>query len=141
MFQQILVSAGAAVFLFLGLLHAALTLRDLGTPRAFAPRDPALLQAMQQARVRLHPGINLWKAWMGFNLTHSLGLVLFGGVLLYVGLCAPQLFAASAAVQAVAVLVSVLYLVISAKFFFRTPVIGCALGLGCFLAAMGAGLF
>lgn len=140
MLPQILVAAGGAVFLFLGLLHGALTLRDLGTPRAFTPRDPALRAAMQQASVRLHPGINLWKAWMGFNLTHSLGLVLFGGAVLYVGLAAPAV-SSSVALQAVAALVAALYVILSAKFFFRTPVIGCAVGLCCFLGAIAVERF
>ena len=34
---------------------------------------------MQQSAIALNPSINLWRAWMGFNLTHSLGAVMFGG--------------------------------------------------------------
>jgi len=132
---RILVIAGASVFLFLGTLHATLTVRDLRHPRAFTPRDPALRLAMQQSSIGLHPSINLWKAWLGFNLTHSLGLVLFGGALLHVGLFEPHVFAASALVQAVAVLVSASYVGLSVTFFFRNPAVGSAIGLGCFLAA------
>jgi hypothetical protein len=72
---QLLISIAASIFLLMGAGHGALTLRDLKHPRAFTPQDPALRQAMQQSSIAFHPTINLWKAWLGFNLTHSLGLV------------------------------------------------------------------
>ena len=132
---RILILLAASIFLFLGGLHGLVTLRDLQRPRAFTPNDPALREAMQRSGIRFHPRINLWKAWLGFNLTHSLGIVLFGAAFFYVGLFAPQAFAASPLLQAVAVVTSALYLAISLGFFFSTPAIGAAVGLLCFLAA------
>lgn len=134
---QILVIIAASIFLLMGAGHGALTLRDLKHPKAFTPLSPALRQAMQQSSIALHPTINLWRAWLGFNLTHSLSLVLFGGALLYVGVFEPRAYASSALIQAVAVLVSAIYLVLSLKFFFSKPAIGSALGLVCFLIAAG----
>jgi hypothetical protein len=92
---------------------------------------------MQTSSVRLHPTLNLWRAWMGFNLTHSLGLVLFGGAFVFVGLFEPEVFAASLLFQAVAVLGSAAYLGISAGFFFSRPIMGASAGLICFLLAAG----
>ena len=66
---QSLIILGAAVFVVLGSLHGLLTLRDVRTPRAFTPRDPELRRAMQQSSIRLHRSINLWDAWLGFNLS------------------------------------------------------------------------
>lgn len=134
---QLLIIVGASVFLLLGSLHGALALRDLGHPRAFAPPDPALRLAMQQSSIRLHPEINLWRAWMGFNLSHSLGLVLFGGAFLYVGVLAPEAYASSVLLEALAVGVAAIYLLLSVKFFFSRPVAGSAIGLGCFVVAAG----
>lgn len=136
---QLLIIAGASVFLVLGALHGALTLRDLQHPRAFTPPDPALRLAMQQSSIRLHPAINLWRAWMGFNLTHSMSLVLFGGAFLHVGLFEPDAFASSLLFQTVAVVVSAIYLVVSLNFFFSRPVIGSTVGLVCFVVAAGLG--
>jgi hypothetical protein len=136
---QLLIIVAASVFLFMGLLHGALTLRDLTHPRAFTPKDPALRQAMQQSSIGLHPSINLWKAWLGFNLTHSLGLVLFGAAFLHVGIFEPEAFASSPLLQAVAVLVSAIYQVLSVMFFFSKPAINSAVGLACFLVAAGLG--
>lgn len=132
---RLLVIVGASIFLLLGSLHGIYTLRDLSQPRAFTPNDPSLREAMQKSSIRFHPSINLWKAWLGFNLTHSLGIVIVGAAFLYVGLFAPQVFAGSLLLQAVAVVVAALYFLISLGFFFLTPTVGAALGLGCFLVA------
>ena len=134
---QLLIIIAASPFLLMGAGHGILTLRDLKHPRAFTPRDPALRQAMQQSSIGLHPTINLWRAWLGFNLTHSLGLVLFGSAFLHVGIFEPTAFASSLLVQAVAVLVSAIYLVLSLAFFFSKPVISSTIGLVCFLVASG----
>ena len=134
---QILIIVAALPFLLFGAGHGVLTLRDLKHPRAFTPPDPALRQAMQQSNIRFHPSINLWKAWLGFNLTHSLGLVFFGAAFLRIGMFEPDTFASSPTIQVVAVLVSTIYLVLSLKYFFFKPVMGSAIGLVCFLAAAG----
>lgn len=130
-----LIVLGAAPFLLMGAAHGALALRDLARPRAFTPPDPALRDAMRASGVRFHRDINLWRAWMGFNLTHSLGLVVFGGALAYIGVAAPARFAASGLLQGVAVLVAGAYLALSHAFFFSRPVAGSALGLLAFVAA------
>lgn len=132
---QALVVIGGSIFLLLGALHGILTLRDLKDPRTFTPRDPELRKAMQQASIAIHPTTNLWKAWMGFNLSHSLGLVLFGGAFLYVGICAPAAFDASALLQGCAVGVSAIYLVLALLFWFSKPAIGAGLALACFVVA------
>ncbi|TDT98205.1 hypothetical protein EDD99_6423 [Streptomyces sp. 846.5] len=134
---RLLIIAAASVFLLLGVVHGALTLADLKNPVSFTPPDPALREAMQRSSIRLNPDINLWKAWLGFNLTHSLGLVLFGAAYLYGGVFKPDAFAGSTLLQAVAVLVSAIYLVVCLVFFFPTPAIAAAVGLACFVAATG----
>jgi hypothetical protein len=134
---QLLIIIAALPFLLFGVGHGTLTLRDLRHPKAFTPPDATLRQAMQQSSIRFRRDINLWRAWLGFNLTHSLGLGVFGATFLYVGILAPSVFASSLLVQSFAVVVSAAYLVVSIKYFFLHPVIGSAIGLVCFLAAAG----
>ncbi len=133
---QLLVAIAGSIFLLLGVGHGLLTLRDLKDPRAFTPRDPELRKAMQQSSIAFHRTINLWKAWMGFNLSHSLGLVLFGAGFLYVGLVAPAAFVESALLQGCAVGVSAIYLALSLLFWFSKPAIGSGIALGCFVLAV-----
>ena len=133
--MQLLIVVAASIFALLGALHGILTLRDLKNPKAFTPRDPQLRLAMQQSGVRLHPAINLWKAWLGFNLSHSLGVVLFGAAFLHVGVFEPEAFAVSPLLQACAVVVAAIYLILSLKFWFSKPAIGSGMALACFAVA------
>ncbi len=132
---QLLIITGSGIFLFLGTLHGLLTFRDLGNPRAFTPKDAGLRTAMQQATVALHPKINLWKAWMGFNLSHSLGIVMFGGAFLYLGIFYPSLFSQSPLLQVCSIAIPATYLALSLKFWFSKPAIGSAVSMACFILA------
>jgi len=76
---QILLAIGGSIFLVLATLHGVLALRDVANPRAFTPTDDAVRVAMQGTRLAFNPRANLWQAWLGFNLSHSLGVALFGG--------------------------------------------------------------
>ncbi len=135
-----LVIVGASIFLLLGILHGILTLQDLRDPRTFTPPDPNLRQAMQESSIAIHPHTNLWKAWLGFNLSHSLGLVIFGGTFLAIGLFYFQAFAQIFWLQGCALLISAVYLVMSLKFWFAQPVIATGIGLTCFAIAVGSRL-
>lgn len=132
---QILIIVGSSIFLLLGAVHTVLTLQDLGKPRNFTPRDANLRAAMQQSAVALHPKINLWKAWLGFHFSHSLGLAVFGGVFLYVGIFYPVLFSQSPLLQGCSVLVSAVYVVLSVKFWFSKPAIYTGISMLCFIMA------
>jgi hypothetical protein len=132
-----LVIVGAAIFLILGILHGVLTLQDLSDPRTFTPPDKVLRQAMQSSIIAIDPHTNLWQAWLGFNLSHSLGLVMFGGTLLAIGLFYFQVFAHSYLLQGCAIFIANAYLVMSLKFWFSKPAIGSSIALTCFVLASG----
>ena len=118
---QLLLFAGAVPFLMLGASHVILALRDLSLPRTFAPTDEGVCRAMRKSVVAMSPHSNLWDAWMGFNLSHGLGLVLFGGGIIIVAWRHFSVFAQSPFMQAATLVVAAAYLVIAARFFFRDP--------------------
>lgn len=133
--SQLFVIAGAGIFSLLGVIHAIYTFQDLSRPRNFTPRDAELRAAMQQSAVALHPKINLWRAWLGFHFSHSLGLVMFGGAFLFVGIFHPILFSQSPLLQGCSILVPAIYLVLSLKFWFSKPAIYTVIAMGCFVLA------
>ena len=133
--MRLLLITGASIFLLLGVAHGVLTIRDLSNPSSFTPRDPDLRAEMQKSTIAFHPRVNLWKAWLGFNLTHSLGIIIFGGAFLYVGIFHSLLFSQSPFLQVCSILVSAAYLVISLNFFFSTPAIGSGIAMMCFVVA------
>lgn len=132
---QLLLIVGSSIFVLLGVVHGVLTLQDIGNPRNFTPRDAGLRTAMQQSTIALHPKINLWRAWLGFNFSHSLGLFMFGGAFLYVGIFHSLLFSQTPLLQGCSILVSAAYLVISLKFWFSKTSIGSGISMGCFILA------
>jgi hypothetical protein len=121
---QVLLAIGGAIFLALGTLHGVLTLQDVAAPRAFTPTDETVRIAMQGARLAFNPRANLWQAWLGFNVSHSLGIVLFGGGLLLLAWLHFPVFAASRLLQGVAVVVAAAYLVLSLRFWFWVQLLG-----------------
>jgi hypothetical protein len=76
MIASLLVAAGAAVIFGLGTLHLVYTFHG---PK-LRPRDAALPAQMAQSALVLTRQTNVWKAWIGFNASHSLGALLFGVV-------------------------------------------------------------
>jgi hypothetical protein len=132
---QALLIVGAGIFLLLGMVHAILTLRDLSNPSTFTPTD-ATVRTAQASRLAIAPSTNLWRASLGFNLSHSLGILLFGGELFGIGLFEFTLFAHSPLIQSVAILVSAVYFVLSVCFWFSRPAISSAAAFLCFLFAI-----
>ncbi len=132
---QVLLFTGALVFFALGVAHGALTLRDVSSPRALTPTDNNVRLAMQGSQLVFDRRLNLWRAWLGFNLSHSLGLVLFGGGLIAVACLHFPFYAQSPILQLTAVATAAAYLILSMRFWFVGPVIGSGFGLVCFLAS------
>lgn len=79
------------------------------------------------------PGANLWRAWLGFNLTHSLGLLQFAGVLVILTLTSDGTFLGGDLYLLLAMIVAATYLTVAARFFFRAPTVIASLALGCLI--------
>jgi hypothetical protein len=124
----------------LGFLHALYTWKDIADPRRLVPDDRAVIAAMAGTGVRLaRGGTTMWRAWVGFNFSHSLGAVLFGAGCVAAGL----LLAPGAIARAwllVPVAVSSLYVVMAVKYWFRIPAIGTAIATVLFAVAFAAGV-
>jgi len=126
---------GALPFIVLGLAHAAATPQTPTHARGLSPRDPAVREAMARGTVLLTRRTTLWLAWVGFNLSHSLGAILFGAVVVLIGRSSTSFEAQAGVFLPLAVLVSATYLVLGVRYWFRTPIIGIALASVCFLVS------
>jgi hypothetical protein len=127
--------AGALPFILLGLAHVAATPRTPNQAKGLSPRDPALRDAMSRDSLLLTRRTTLWLAWVGFNLSHSLGAVLFGSVIMLIGRSPASFQAQGSVFLPLAVLVSGAYLVLGLRYWFRTPILGIALSSVCFWAS------
>ena len=129
----VLLILGGVVFVVLGGLHAIYTLLDLYNPRRLVPTDPSVARAMANSALKLsRGGTDMWRAWIGFNFSHSLGVLLLGALGLWAGL---RMAALPAGVMAALTLIGCSYLVLALRYWFRTPAIGVAIGTACFAAA------
>src|SRR5580700_12010980 len=79
---SVFIAASAAVILLLGLTHLLYTFRG----PLLHPRDPELTAKMMTVSPVITPETTMWRAWIGFNATHSFGLILFGLVYGYLAL-------------------------------------------------------
>lgn len=76
-----MVILGATVIALLGFVHAWFTLRSTPTGGPMMPIDASVKEAMSvEGGLGIAPELRttLYKAWIGFNLSHSLGLVVVG---------------------------------------------------------------
>jgi len=126
---------GALPFVVLGIAHAFATPRTPAQSKGLSPRDPVLREAMTKDTVLLTRRTTLWLAWVGFNLSHSLGAVLFGAVVLLVGRSQASFQAQAGVFLPFAIVVSGLYLLLGLRYWFRTPIVGIALSGVCFVAS------
>jgi hypothetical protein len=132
---ELLLIIGGSVFGVLGLLHAVYTFADARRPRRLAPDDPAVVEAMRSSGLRLsRGGTTMWRAWLGFNFSHSLGVLLFSFGCVTLGLFA-RAVALPKSVLLLPVGVGSIYLWLAIRYWFRIPAVGIALATLCFMAA------
>jgi hypothetical protein len=132
--MAILLIFGGAIFGVLGALHAVYTLLDLRNPRRLVPADPSVAQAMANSALRLSGGrTDMWRAWIGFNFSHSLGVLLVGALGVWAGYRIKVL--PVDIVMPALTLIGCAYEVLAVLYWFRIPAIGVAVGTGCFAAA------
>lgn len=128
---QILIVAGALIFGLLGTVHLAYTFFT----GLFSPRDAATEASMKLTHPRLTRRTTLWKAWVGFNASHSLGAMLFAAIYLLLALGHMDWLREAPGLVWLAAAGALAYLELAVRYWFRTPLIGIALASVCFLAA------
>lgn len=113
--------AGGGVLALLGILHLIYTLRDLfGRPRFFAPRDAALLAAMQQTRAGIAPGgRDYWQALLGFHVSHSLAVLMAAGIVATASLSGDLWLGLGG------LAITLIYALLAWRFWFNIPLWGC----------------
>jgi hypothetical protein len=127
---QILIAISAAIILLLGLLHLAYTY----TGDKFHPRDADLLARLKTTSPVISRRTTVWKAWIGFNASHSLGAILFGVVFGDLALQQPQLLLHSPVLGCTGLIVLGAWLAMAKLYWFSRPLQGIALALMFYLA-------
>jgi hypothetical protein len=114
---SVFIAASAAVMLLLGFVHLLYTFRGMN----LHPRDPELTARMMAVSPVISPETTMWRTWVGFNATHSLGLILFGAAFGYLAVWHSAFLFQSRFLLALGFVSLLSYAVVAKLYFFRAP--------------------
>ena len=134
---RILMFLSASIILTLGVLHLGCTFWG----PSLTPRDSGLEISMRQISPVMTKETTMWRCWVGFNASHSMGLIVFGLVFGYLALAPGQLLFRSPFMLVVGLAMLGGLVVLCKVYFFRWPLTGVSISLACYVASIAiAGL-
>ncbi len=126
------IAASAAIIMLLGLVHLLYTFSG---PKLL-PRDRELRARMEQVSPVITRETTMWKAWIGFNASHSYGAILFGAVYGYLSLAHSALLLQSAFLLLLGLLLLGGYVFLGKRYWFSVPFRGILLATGLYVIAL-----
>lgn len=130
-----LIVVSAAIIGLLGVGHLLLTY--IG-PRLL-PRDRTLRERMDATHPDITTQTTIWRMWIGFNVSHSLGAMLFGAVYSYLAVVHGDLLLQSDFLLLVGFLMVATFCALGKRYWFITPFAASLVSLLCFVAAVVTG--
>jgi hypothetical protein len=127
-----LVAASATVILLLGLIHLLYTFRG----HKLHPRDAQLEARLREVSPVITRETTMWKAWVGFNASHSFGAILFGSVYAYLSLAHGSFLFGSPFLLSVGLLLLLGYVFLAQRYWFSVPFRGIVLATALYVAAL-----
>jgi hypothetical protein len=116
------------ISLLLGSAHLIYT---LWVPK-LVPRDAQIVEIMRTAPLLITNETTLWRAWVGFNVSHSMALLMFGAIYGYLAIFQPQVLRGSVFLQLIGLLTLAIFAVLSKKYWFSVPFVAISVALVCF---------
>ena len=132
MISQVLFIMGASIFGILGFVHLIYTFFT----DKFNAYDPAVTTAMKSTSLVITKETTVWRAWIGFNASHSLGAMLFAAIYIPLAFSHFQFIANNN--NWFAVLPSIIgfsYLLLAKSYWFKIPFFGILISTVCFIGA------
>lgn len=134
MLTKYLYIAGCIPFLALGILHTVYTITDTYKPKKLIPYKSGVMSLMKESTLAITKETNMWRAWVGFNISHGIGILFFSLTYLYLSTFYTSFLESSLFFMSAAPIISLTYFILSKKYWFSIPAIGSAIGLLCFVA-------
>ena len=132
MIAQLLMVASALIILSLGVMHIWITFRG----NKLSPREQGLQEKLSQSHLVLTRQTTFWKAWIGFNASHSFGAIFFGLMYGYLALQQSDLLFHSIFLLGMGLLFLIGYFVLGRLYWFSVPFRGISLALTCYIASL-----
>ena len=131
---SLLIAASAAILLVLGTIHLVITYSG----RLLLPRDDALRERMAAVSPVISRATTMWRAWQGFNASHSLGAMLFGIVWIDLALARPAWLAQDVLLQLGGLAAVLGWALLAFRHWFRVPQAGTAIAALLYAAGLVA---
>ena len=129
-----LIAASAAVILLLGLIHLLYTFRG----HKLYPRDAELEARLRDVSPVITRQTTMWKAWVGFNASHSFGAIFFGVIYGYLSLAQGEFLFSSPFLLSVGLLLLLGYAFLGKRYWFSVPFRGIVVATVLFVAGLVA---
>jgi hypothetical protein len=129
---KLLTVLSASIVFTLGVLHLVFTFAGV----KLTPRDSALQIRMTQIAPVITKETTMWRCWVGFNASHSMGLMLFGMVFGYLALAQGGLLFRSPFLLVVGLVMLVGLAALCKVYFFTIPLAGISISLCCYVAGV-----
>ena len=127
-----LIASSALVILALGVAHLWYTF--VGTK--LHPCSAITRQAMEADHPVLTRRTTIWKAWVGFNASHSYGAILFGLVYGYLAFVAPDFLFREPFLLLVGLVMLLGYVFLGKQYWFKVPFRGIVVATLLYVAAL-----
>ena len=124
----------AGIILTLGAVHLVYTFWGPN----LTPRDPALQVSMSQISPVITKETTMWRAWVGFNASHSMGAILFGLIYGFLAIAHSQLLFQSPFLLIVGLAMLGGLFVLGKVYWFSVPFTGISISLACYVASIAA---
>lgn len=127
---SLLLAMGSMTIGLLGLVHLLYTFRT----NKFEPRDKEVGLRLREISPVITSETTMWKAWVGFNASHSLGAMLFAAVFGYLALFELEFLLSSPFLVALSLVTLASLFVLARSFWFSVPFYGISISMTLFAA-------
>lgn len=132
MLASILMVLSSGIILTLGAIHLIYTFSG----KKLTPRDPTLQVRMTEVSPVITRDTTMWKAWVGFNASHSYGAILFGLVYGYLAVAHREVLFNSPFLLAVGLAMLGGLLFLGKLYWFSTPFRGIFAATVCYVLSV-----
>jgi hypothetical protein len=123
---------GSAIFVLLGLAHLRITF----TGTRLNPKAEAAIDAMKNTHPRLTRETTVWRAWIGFNASHSAGAIFFGSINIVLASQYFHILQDSMSIVFLNIVFVLFFLVLAKVYWFKIPLLGVLISVICFVLSI-----
>lgn len=131
MAAQILWITGSLIYLLLAGMHLVYTFFS----NKFLARDNNTVELMKQTHPVLTKDTTMWKAWIGFNGSHSAGGIFLGAINIILAIFYFEFLSGAISILLLTIITSLFYVFLGIKYWFKIPLTGIAIASICYIAA------